>query len=524
MSIFKVARTSQPQGPVGIDWANPITKDLKAAVYVTEGKLCSAINPLIQGTLSKIFTTTPKGLGVTLGSTSNAIGYHTGVSASSNLTNLIYITGFVNTSSTKLMGNYGIGSLVTKTGTGQIICVSVAGGQFGATSSVLSQLPHVIVGTASASLDAVAIFIDGNLEGVGGGGGAPTADDSVGGVLSGGYSTQPFTIVMSLRWSRVLSNIEIKSLSDNPWQIFAPREINPQFELNVPKIYVPPNYWETRKSMMMGTSVAPQSVGIIAKPVRIRTSQPQGPARIDWANTLTRGFCAASLPFGGGIKNIAPGRVQEFATRFGASPTTKAGLPGNGASVQSLSADAWRLHSVGGNTTSAWDTPSSQVTCLALVIRRGNSGGNSPIFANSAPSTSPYIAWGLLDSGGTGALAFSCSAGGSSPQVTAGTIPNNAPSVLVGKYDGANLSVFLNGERKGVLGASGSLVYPNDVSARGPSIGNFWNYAGTRSFGGEVYLTMLWNRALSDAELKSLSDNPWQIFAPDSRALYGASS
>lgn len=224
MSIFKVARTSQPQGPVGIDWANPITKDLKAAVYVTEGKLCSAINPLIQGTLSKIFTTTPKGLGVTLGSTSNAIGYHTGVSASSNLTNLIYITGFVNTSSTKLMGNYGIGSLVTKTGTGQIICVSVAGGQFGATSSVLSQLPHVIVGTASASLDAVAIFIDGNLEGVGGGGGAPTADDSVGGVLSGGYSTQPFTIVMSLRWSRVLSNIEIKSLSDNPWQIFLPRK------------------------------------------------------------------------------------------------------------------------------------------------------------------------------------------------------------------------------------------------------------------------------------------------------------
>ena len=39
-------------------------------------------------------------------------------------------------------------------------------------------------------------------------------------------------------------------------------------------------------------------------------------------------------------------------------------------------------------------------------------------------------------------------------------------------------------------------------------------------FVGSVPLLLIFSRALSDAEVKSLSANPWQIFAPDSKALW----
>lgn len=151
------------------------------------------------------------------------------------------------------------------------------------------------------------------------------------------------------------------------------------------------------------------------------------------------------------------------------------------------------------------------------MLRFGNPSGNSPIFANASPNTSPFTGWGIFDRA-DGSIAFECGAGNSIRElVVSSRAVDNDPQFLVGRWD--SQSGFLDGFRNGVrastrTSASGSISYPN-ATDRGPAIGNFYDFTGSnRSYNGVVALTALWDVALTDQDIAELSANPWQLFAP----------
>lgn len=250
--------------------------------------------------------------------------------------------------------------------------------------------------------------------------------------------------------------------------------------------------------------------------------QPQTAAQIDWANQITRGLCVASIPSGGGVVNLSPFNAEKTATKFGSLPSVVARQKGLGAFAGLNNTNAWRLHSVANQTTTAFEKPSSEITILAFVERFGNNAnGNAPIFGNQSPTTSPYTAWALYDKSGTGNLIFEIATGGSIRYLDTIQPITSSPVVLAGTYNGATQTAYIGGNVVGTpASVTGSISYPNSAD-RGPAIGNFWNYTVQgRSFNGAVYLTCVWNRALSATEIKSLSDNPWQLFQGTNRAIW----
>lgn len=239
--------------------------------------------------------------------------------------------------------------------------------------------------------------------------------------------------------------------------------------------------------------------------------QPQEAVEIDTSDT---GPIAVVLPQGGAPAIYSRHFAESFAAPTGTNIAVRPGAIGLGAGSVAQNTNVYRLHSVANQTTTVWERPSSAVTVLAYVIRTGNAAGTAPIFGNQSPSTSPFSAWSILDVSGTGTASFECSPGGSTRSAIASvSIPNNVPTALIGRYNGTNVQLFQNGVSVGSTTGSGNLVYPNDATSRGPGLGNFWNFtASNRAFVGQVYVAAIWERALSDTEIASISANPWQIF------------
>jgi hypothetical protein len=256
------------------------------------------------------------------------------------------------------------------------------------------------------------------------------------------------------------------------------------------------------------------------------TSQPSVAVEVDWNNPIAKTSCAIALPTAGGVVQFSNLRqVDKLGTPSGAGIRSYPGQLGLGiGDGGTRTTDTMRLHSVANATTTAWEQPTAQATWMVYCIRYGdNANGNAPIFGNNSASQSPYSAWTTYDHSGTGAYAVECNTGGTLQTLNfgGGSLPNNQPLVLVGRYNGAVLEGFRNGQNlAGSTTCTGNITYPN-AADRGPHIGNFYNYTGSaRSFNGQVFLAALWPVALSDAEIANLSENPWQIFKPKSQKLY----
>lgn len=245
-------------------------------------------------------------------------------------------------------------------------------------------------------------------------------------------------------------------------------------------------------------------------------------ASVDWSNPIAARFSAINVPLAGGLsRNFArPGGkpVQTYGVSTGTSIKVAAGLGGMGMDGTAITTQSHRLHSVSNATSTAWEEPLAAATWFAVVVRSGNNAnGNAPIFANGAPSTSPYSAYAIVDNGGSGTARVECAVGGSSYVLDVGSIPNHRLTIIVGRYTGYLLEGFLNGAKQSSsVGCTGQVTYANHVS-RGPSVGNFYDYTTTaRSFNGQIYLVGVAPVALSDAEIRDLSANPWQLLAaPD---------
>lgn len=178
----------------------------------------------------------------------------------------------------------------------------------------------------------------------------------------------------------------------------------------------------------------------------------------------------------------------------------------------SSNADTIRL-SPANTTNTIWDAPQTQVSVMVVARKMANTGGNSPVFANNSPNTPPYTPWGLTDKGGVGQMLFGVGT------VSNGIVEISEPTALfgdglahvyIGTYDGATMRLYRDGVQVASAPQSGTLSYFN-ASDRGTSIGNYFNFPGTRTFLGEIFGGALWKRSLAPAEVLALTANPWAL-------------
>lgn len=252
---------------------------------------------------------------------------------------------------------------------------------------------------------------------------------------------------------------------------------------------------------------------------------PPGEAAPNLSDPITSGLCAISFAHSGGVANIGVlGPVEPAAQRSGTGITVTPGSVGSGTTDGGTrTTNAWRLHSVGGNSAgTAWAIPSGAVTVAALIQRAGNPDGNSPIFGHNVPSSTPYGAWTLLDSTAGAPKFFISTSSSAFSEITGGAFTNGRLALVIGTWDGVTQRLYLDGAQVVSAAVSGTIYYSNDTSAgntSGPSIGNFYDFTGTRSFNGLVHYGAVWNRALLPDEVARLAADPLLIFEPQRRLV-----
>lgn len=226
-----------------------------------------------------------------------------------------------------------------------------------------------------------------------------------------------------------------------------------------------------------------------------RTSQPQQPVPIDWSNPITRGLQECVTP-------------QSLLTNVnGATKVatlTGAGLKGNGTSSY-----FWRPY------TGAKITTAGTIFC---IVNGATASADARIFSlGSSANATPIIA---LQSSGSSAIrggAFNRAGGQNTLDSDITAFESGVPHTLASTFGGGLNKLFQDGIfRQSVATTNDFSSYTLDRVAVGcllrSTAGSFNSSA--------MLLGLIWNRALSDAEIKSLSDNPWQIFQPTNRAIY----
>ena len=242
----------------------------------------------------------------------------------------------------------------------------------------------------------------------------------------------------------------------------------------------------------------------------MRYQQPQaGPSAIDWANPFARGLVVG---YNGGIKYDAV--AGRGSTKSGTVSSTSIG----------------RNKGVTLGTTSSYESfvnAQANVTGAITVLAFGQIANTSADAtavsknnANGAAADPTPFDFGVT-TGGTASIGkvrlARSNSGGYRVWSSVATFAANA-DIVIGARQSGNISAspnfFINGIKDAGAavnlysgagtGAAGSNVYTVKVANRG-DVGTYWN-------GGAIYAAFVWNRELSDAEIKAISANPWQLF------------
>lgn len=252
-------------------------------------------------------------------------------------------------------------------------------------------------------------------------------------------------------------------------------------------------------------------MSVIILPHRWR-QQPQGPLVLDRANRLTQG-----LIFG------YDSRMGDFV---GGKALTTVGSPGV-AVASGVAADYTAVNTYRKIVSIPADLRPTQVTVFWFGRMFDTSDAdilqNPPLLAAYYDSggNSPYFAYGVFRRAITGDhthIAFGWNAAGT------GYLPDYANAITYGADASYALTVsatsarhFKNGKLLGT-GAGGTITYGASVPTL--FIGGGHPTDTTQNCHDYFTLGAVWNRPLSDAEIASLSENPWQIFTPLQRRIW----
>jgi len=212
----------------------------------------------------------------------------------------------------------------------------------------------------------------------------------------------------------------------------------------------------------------------------IWTTQPQSSATVNWGNPITRGLV--------GIFN-APQRRMQIANIV---PTgTFSYLPDGNGNVA--------ISGSGTSFNGAWARvlPATVLTFCRLLV------------------TNASINLGFIYAAIGGGWAIQCGSGGtwriSTSDGATGTVTNGGttdtlPHVLVGTFDSGAQVMYVDGV---------AVITRTDTVVASAAT----NYSLGHASASRIYMTAVWNRILSFAEIQELR-NPWRLFAPLPARVY----
>lgn len=226
--------------------------------------------------------------------------------------------------------------------------------------------------------------------------------------------------------------------------------------------------------------------------------QPQGLARVDWSNPITRGLAFAYVHLGFNIQGFGPS-IPSAAFGYTVTRTPR------GLAAQTRDTN-----------TTLYQTPQTNVTGANYsLLAVGSATSTSAVQAaidDDNDTSSPRCFQFRVNGGKTELITFDTGGGpyfATAPAMTAAQLASGF--VMGAQVAGNNIAVFQNGQKTSGT-ASGTQRTPTGSFLIGQHKGTFGNGWAT----GGLALVAAWSRTLSDAEMRSLSDNPWQLFVdPD---------
>lgn len=230
----------------------------------------------------------------------------------------------------------------------------------------------------------------------------------------------------------------------------------------------------------------------------IRNFQPQQAMQIDWSNPITRGLVGVVLP------NQVRELVTSTVPTFSGAVTYNGGLGGYG---RSFTAENSSYEQYAGAWSRVGTGTVSHLTCFQFT--------NTPavtvrLSGNFTTTTNGY---GFLPN--TTNLRYATARSGANSILSGNAIVTNKLITALGVTDATNNTLYENGRITAGPTAHGTWTAPTGEFRLGLDSGGA--AAACRSI---IYLSLVWNRALSDVEARSITLNPWQIFMPQPRKIW----
>lgn len=251
------------------------------------------------------------------------------------------------------------------------------------------------------------------------------------------------------------------------------------------------------------------------------TKQPPPGTEIDWLNPLTRGlvFAAPTADGRDAVTGAWPVTIRannemvpETMGRFG--PAIASASPGGTTNCGRLYLDhyahaqcfgkpgftMWSLQL--SRTGDTWEMP----FCVDFDVASTNPPRRVG-YQGSSGNSNPNYAIGYSDVTGTRV------------STTPSIWPANELSTMAMRFDRTKatdrLEFFVNGQVGHSNDAQDKAVGWTSESGSETIILNDSDETGTNdNFDGPVALALMWSRAITDAEIRALEQNPWQIFKP----------
>ena len=318
---------------------------------------------------------------------------------------------------------------------------------------------------------------------------APITQMSIGQRNSGFNVSAGLTTNHWMMHGRLLTDAEIANLHGNPWQVYAEQTIIGAHQLpthvDYGKVKVP---W---------------------------TSQPPLGTEIDWGNPITNGLRLADTyqtthPLDiTGLHTGESGQVSH--DEFGSVSDPRGGQI-RGLFFDSANTTATRRYSQ--DDLQAIDA----LTCLAFYRMRTPTGTEKHYLGGVARSG--FDAWRLEATGNSGAayrhffaLYDDTPTLYSTDQAAQYDSTDVTPRIVIGRFERANIfDLWIDGEfYADRTGGAPDVTIRSRPDERFQVQGEHLN-SGPRD--DEFYLSLVWDRALTENEVKSISKNPWQIFKP----------
>ena len=241
-----------------------------------------------------------------------------------------------------------------------------------------------------------------------------------------------------------------------------------------------------------------------------RLSQPQGRVEIDWGNPIARGLSFAVLP-PTGPKNLAAGGKVAASIGSAGWPSTAYGPLSQG-----------RISRNPGNTHALWNGQElgggPEYTVLVYCRHDTNRGSlQNPLDADNA-SSARVFQFRLNGSSAPEIIAFNTS-GSTFTAASSVALGATEDVMIAGRVQGGVASVWSHGIKRASTTVTGTARGLGTVSGSVLVVGGFAGLSAQR-MESAIYSGFYFNRALSDAEIASISANPWQLFKPVQRRVW----